>query len=255
MRMFAIALTTSREALRNKLLYSIILFAALVVGVAALFGSASIGNQLKFVKDFSLMAISLFGVTIATVLGAGMLHKELGRRTILNLLSKPVARWEFLAGKFLGLFATLVLVVAGMCAALVGVVALFEGRLDTGLVTASGMALLELLIIVAVALAVSTVCVTPTVVGLVTAAAFVAGRSAGYLEFFVQDQTPAGLRTLARGLWWVIPHLDWLNVSNQVVYGEPIGAGQLGAAVLYATAYSGILFVLGVLAFSRREFV
>ena len=103
---------TAREALRNKVLYSILAFAALVVGVAALFGSASIGNQMKFVKDFSLAAISLFGVVIAVTLGVSMLSKELGRRTILNILSKPVARWQFIVGKFAGLAATLAIVVA-----------------------------------------------------------------------------------------------------------------------------------------------
>jgi ABC-type transport system involved in multi-copper enzyme maturation permease subunit len=255
MKIFAIALTTGREALRNKVLYAIVLFAALVVGVAALFGSASIGNQMKFVKDFSLMAISLFGAVIATVLGAGMLHKELGRRTIFNVLSKPVARWEFLAGKFLGLLATLTAVVAGMSAALVGILAAVEGRVDTGLIAASAMSLLELTIVVGVALCVSAVCVTPTVVGLVTAAAFVAGRSAGYLDFFLRDDTAGALRVVARGLWWIVPHLDWLNVSNHVVYGDPIGAGRLVAAVVYAGAYTGVLFCLSVAAFSRREFI
>src|SRR4029450_6500138 len=130
MRTFAIALNTAREAIRNKLLYSILLFAVLVVAVAALFGSVSIGDSMKFVKDFSLMSVSLFGVAIAVMLGVSMLNKEIGRKTIYNILSKPVARWEFIVGKFLGLLATLVLVVALMATALLAIVAAFEGRID-----------------------------------------------------------------------------------------------------------------------------
>jgi ABC-type transport system involved in multi-copper enzyme maturation permease subunit len=117
MKVVAIARNTAREALRSKVLYSILAFAVLVVAVAALFGSASIGDQMKFVKDFSLMGVSVFGVVIAVALGVSMLSKELGRRTILNVLSKPVARWQFVLGKFLGLVATLALVVACMCGA------------------------------------------------------------------------------------------------------------------------------------------
>jgi ABC-type transport system involved in multi-copper enzyme maturation permease subunit len=98
-KLYAIAINTMREAIRNKLLYSILLFAVLVVAVAALFGSVSIGDQMKFVKDFSLMSVSLFGVAIAVMLGVSMLNKELGRKTIYNILSKPVARWEFIVGK------------------------------------------------------------------------------------------------------------------------------------------------------------
>lgn len=255
MKVFAIALNTAREALRNKLLYSILLFACLVVAVAALFGSASIGSQMKFVKDFSLMSISLFGVVIATMLGASMLHKELGRRTIFNILSKPVARWEFIAGKFLGLFATLVIVVALMCGALVGILAAVEGGLDGSLVIASSMILAELMIVVSVALCVSSFVVTPTIAGLVTAAAFVAGRSAGYLDYFARADSPAGVRGTARVLSWILPHLDRLYVADQVVYGDHIAAGYVAASVAYAAAYSGILLVLAALAFSRREFV
>ena len=77
-----------------------------------MFGAASIGDQTKYMKDFSLMSVSLFGVIIAIVLGVNLLHQELGRKTIFNILSKPVARWQFIVGKFFGLLATLSLIVA-----------------------------------------------------------------------------------------------------------------------------------------------
>jgi hypothetical protein len=86
--------------------------------ISAIFGAASIGDQMKFVKDFSLMSISLFSVIIAIVLGVSMLHKELGKKTIFNILSKPVPRWQFIAGKFAGLFLTVTIVVVIMCSGL-----------------------------------------------------------------------------------------------------------------------------------------
>jgi ABC-type transport system involved in multi-copper enzyme maturation permease subunit len=253
MRTLAIALNTGREALRNRLLYSILLFAVLVVAVAALFGSVSIGEPMKFVKDFSLMSVSLFGVAIAVMLGVGMLHKELGRRTIYNVLSKPVARWEFILGKFLGLVATLALVVALMTAALLGIVAAFEGRVDWGLALGTGMTVLELAILVAVALFVSTVVVTPTVAGLVTAAAFVAGRCAGYLEFFVGSDQPPVLRAAGRALYWLLPHLHRLNVADRVAYGDPVPAAYVATVAAYACAYAAVLLLLATATFSRRE--
>ena len=253
MRTFAIALNTAREAVRNKLLYSILLFAVLVVAVAALFGSVSIGDQMKFVKDFSLMSVSLFGVAIAVMLGVSMLNKELGRKTIYNILSKPVARWEFIVGKFLGLVATLVLVVGLMTTALLAIVAAFEGRVDWALALGGGMTVLELMILVAVALFVSAIVVTPTIAGLVTAAAFVAGRCAGYLDYFVGADQPLVLRGVAKGLFWVLPHLDRLNVANQVAYGDGVAPGYVLTVGVYAFAYSGILLLLAIFMFSRRE--
>lgn len=255
MKIYAIALNTAREALRSKVLYTILAFAVLVVATAALFGSASIGDQMKFVKDFSLMGISVFGVVIAVALGVNMLGKELGKRTILNILSKPVARWQFVVGKFLGLVATLALVVAGMCTALVLLTAVFERHVDLGLVEASVAVLLELTIVVAAALLFSAIVVTPTLAGLFTMAAFVAGRSAGYLGFFGGDDMPPVLRVCATGLYWILPHLHRLNIADRVVYGDLVPAGYLLGSAAYVVGYAGVLLMLTVALFSRREFV
>jgi ABC-type transport system involved in multi-copper enzyme maturation permease subunit len=254
MKTLAIARNTAREALRNKVLYSIVAFAALVVGVAALFGSAAIGNQVKFVKDFSLAAISLFGVVIAVALGVNLLAKELGRRTILNILSKPVARWQFIAGKFAGLAATLALVVGCMTAALIAIVAAFEGTVDPGLAAAGAAIVLELVIVTAIALFFSAVVVTPTLAGLFTIAAFVAGRSAGYLAYFRGDETHPLVRGLATMLGWILPHLHRLDVADQVVYGDVVSLGTLGLAAAYTAAYTGAVLLLTVVLFQRREF-
>ncbi len=253
-RVAAIALNTAREAIRNKILYSILFFAVLVVAIAGLFGSVSIGDQMKFVKDFSLMSISLFGVIIAIVLGVNLLNKELGKKTIYNILSKPVARWQFILGKFCGLSATLTLIVSIMCAALVLFLAVFEGRADLGLVWASVAALLELTVIVAIALFFSSIVVTPTLAGLFTAAAFIAGRSSAYLQYFFADDQPPMVRGLAYGLYWVLPHLDRLNVNDQIVYGAELDMSYWVAVVTYSVAYSAFLLLLSVGFFSRREF-
>lgn len=253
MRTFAIALNTAREAVRNKLLYSILFFAVVIVAVAALFGSVSIGEPMKFVKDFSLMSVSLFGVAIAVMLGVSMLHKEINRKTIYNILAKPVARWEFIVGKFLGLVATLTMVVALMTVALLAIVAVFEGRIDWTLAVGAQMTVLELMILVAVALFVSAIVVTPTIAGLVTAAAFVAGRCSGYLAYFGGPDQPLALRGVARGLYWVLPHLDRLNVANQVAYGDAVAASYVLTVAVYAFAYTGILLLLAIFMFSRRE--
>src|SRR5262245_18703205 len=158
----ALALNTAREAIRNRILYSILFFALLMVVISAVFGAASIGDQMKYMKDFSLMSVSLFGVIIAIVLGVNLLHQELGRKTIFNILSKPVARWQFIVGKFFGLFATLAVVVGLMS---VGVVAFFghmAGHVDWGLASAAVAALLEIMMVIAVALFFSSLVVTPS---------------------------------------------------------------------------------------------
>lgn len=254
-KVLAIALNTAREAIRNRILYSILFFAVLMVGVSAVFGAASIGDQVKYMKDFSLLSVSLFGVIIAIVLGVNLLHQELGKKTIVNILSKPVARWQFLVGKFLGLFATLGVVVGAMSAGVVFAFARFTGALDWGLVLAAGSALLEVMVVIAVALFFSSLVVTPALAGMFTAATFVAGRSSSYLLYFLGDDHPAGIRAVAHTLYWALPRLDRFVIADRIVYGDIPPTGDLLAMVVYAGAYSLMLLLLSAALFSRREFV
>jgi ABC-type transport system involved in multi-copper enzyme maturation permease subunit len=254
MKILALALNTAREAVRNRLLYSIVFFAVIMVGISAVFGSASIGDQMKFIKDFSLMSISLFGVIIAVVLGVNLLHQELTRKTILNTLSKPVARWQFILGKFFGLLITLTIIVSAMCAALTLFLASLEGEFDWGLMVASGAALLEIVIIIAIAIFFSSLVVTPTLAGLFTIACFIAGRSSAYLHYFFSDEHSLMTQSSARVLSWILPRLDMFLLGDRVVYGDLIDSGYLLFLIGYAFAYSAVLLLLAIGLFSRREF-
>jgi ABC-type transport system involved in multi-copper enzyme maturation permease subunit len=251
----AIAVNTGREAIRNRILYSILFFAVVMVAISAVFGAVSIGDRVKYMKDFSLMSVSLFGVIIAVVLGVNLLHQELGKRTIVNILSKPVARWQFVVGKFLGLLATLTLIAGSMAAGVVAAFTLFTGAFDAGLLVASAASLLEITIVIAVAIFFSSLVVTPSLAGMFTIATFIAGRSAAHLTYFFSGEQPPLITGLARLLYWLLPRLDHYAVADRLVYGEALSLPHLSALVGYAIAYSGVLLLCSVALFSRREFV
>ena len=255
MKVLAIALNTCREAVRNKVLYSIFFFACLLTGIGAAFGSVSLGDTIKFVKDFSLLSISLFGVVTTVVLGANLLSKELGKRTIYNILSKPVARWHFLVGKFLGLLATLALMMALMSVVLFCVLWFFEGRIDWPLLPVVGAMLLELAVLLAVAMFFSSIVVTPALAGLFTAATFIAGRSSAWLTYFFSPEYPAVLRYTMHVLYAALPHLDRFCVADQVVSGQSLPPSYYLQLSLHGAAYAGLLLLLSVIIFRRREFL
>lgn len=254
MTVLLIAQNTAREAIRNKVLYSIIFFAFLMVGISAVFGAASIGDEAKFIKDFSLVSISFFGVITTVTLGVNLLHKELGKKTILNILSKPVGRWQFIVGKYLGLLWTLILLVGVMSAALIGFLWLMQGRPDWSLLLATGATLMELAILLAVALFWSSVVVTPVLAGLFTAATFVAGRSAGYLQYFNSADYPPWMQTAMQALYTLLPHLDRFWIADQIVYHETFSPWYFLNLALYAVAYGGLALLAGVAFFRYREF-
>jgi len=250
----ALALNTTREAIRNRVLYSILFFAVVMVGVSAIFGSASIGDPMRYVKDFSLMSISLFGVIIAVVLGVNLLHQELSKKTILNTLSKPLARWQFVLGKFLGLLLTLSVIVTAMSTGLALFLAPIEGYFDWGILVASFGALLEIMIVIAFAMFFSSVVVTPTLAGLFTIGCFIAGRSLQYLSYFQRETTNQAVRIVADLLDRLLPSLDLFLLADRVVHGDTFGIAFMTYLASYAFAYSALLLLLATAFFSRREF-
>src|SRR6185437_6247970 len=107
-RIFYIAANTFREAVRDRVLYNLVAFALLMTGGAVLVGQVSIGIERLVVINLGLTAISLFGIVIAIFIGIGLVSKEIEKRTLYTILSRPVRRWEFVTGKFFGLSGTLV---------------------------------------------------------------------------------------------------------------------------------------------------
>src|SRR5213082_2445578 len=107
-RIWHIATNTFREAVRDRVLYNLIAFALLMSGAAVLVGQISIGIERLVVINLGLTAVSLFGIVIAIFIGIGLVSKEIDKRTLYTVLSRPVRRWEFIAGNFFGLAGTLV---------------------------------------------------------------------------------------------------------------------------------------------------
>src|SRR5215467_9317772 len=113
-RITAIARNAFREAVRDRVLYNLVLFVLLLTAVAIFIGELSGGQERKIIVDLGLSAILLFGTFIAIFVGVGLVFKEIERRTVYALFAKPVFRSEFLIGKFLGLSLTLLVNVAIM---------------------------------------------------------------------------------------------------------------------------------------------
>lgn len=248
-----IALNTYRESVRGKVLYTLLFFGVALVFISAIFGAVTIGDQVKIIKDFGLMSISLFSVILTVISGASLLHKEIYRKTAYNILSKPVHRWQFLAGKQLGLLMTVTMMIALMTAGLMIFVYLFNQELDLLLIQAAIFINLELVIITAIAIFFSTVVVTPALAGLFTFSIFVAGRSVEYIPELMKVATPGEESSILKIIYWVLPHLDKLSISNSVVYGIGASASQFGWALCYSFTYSISALIIASVIFRGRN--
>lgn len=106
MKIWAIAINTFREAVRDKVLYGVLGFASAVLLFTLALAELSLHQQERVVHDVGLASISLFSVVIAIFLGSSLLYKEIERKTLYVILPKPIQRWEFLLGKYFGIVVT-----------------------------------------------------------------------------------------------------------------------------------------------------
>ena len=225
-----IAINAFRESVRDKVLYNLVLFAILLIGASYLIGQLTAGQDIKIIKDLGLAATSLFGLFIAVFIGIGLVSKEVERKSIFSLLSKPIHRYQLVLGKYLGLTLTLAVNVALMALALYAVLVYMawgappEADLvwdapvrDPALLKAIALIFVELMLVTAIALLFSTFS-TPIMSAAFTFGFFIAGHfSTDLRNFDLVVDSPAAAR-LARGIYWVLPNLGQFPTSTDVIF-------------------------------------
>jgi len=248
----AIALNTFREAIRDRILYLLLVFALGLIGVSRLLSMLTVGNEEKIIKDIGLSAISLFGVLTAVFVGVSLVFKEIERRTVYTLLATPVRRWHFVTGKFVGLLLVLGMIVGLMSAALCGLL-LLRGEAPWALFPAIALILVELVVVTAFALLFSSL-TNPILAALMTFAIYVMGHLTWSLQL-LKGQLEGGLAVgLVDFLYYAMPNLERLNLKAEVVHGLPLEPGSVTLGVVYGLSYAVLVLGLACLVFERKEF-
>ena len=254
MRIVHIASNTFREAVRDRVLYNLIAFALLMSGAAVLVGQISIDIERLVVINLGLTAVSLFGLVIAIFIGIGLVSKEIDKRTLYTVLSRPVRRWEFIVGKFLGLAGTLVVnticMGVGVFAALLYVSHHFQ-KADGWLLVALYFIILQFLIITALALLFSSFS-SPLLSAVFAFALFVIGCFAQDLRGFA-GMTRGITRWLATGAAYLVPNFSALNVISSVAHEQPVSGQLIFYNTAYALVYAAMALCGAVLIFERRN--
>jgi Cu-processing system permease protein len=253
LRVWTLAANTVREAVRNKLLYTLLAFAVVMIATGVLLSTLSYVERERIVQDVGLAAIRLFGVGIAIFVGVGLIHKEVDRRTIQTILSKPVSRAEFLLGKFVGLVLTIWGQVAIMAVAFVAVSWMAGAPVDAGHAKAIGLAAMELMLIVAVATLFSSF-TTPMLASLFSVGIYLVGHLTRDLRALGAQSEVESVERVSALLYRVLPDLESFNVTVQAVHGLPIPPAEIWLPALYGLGYSAALLALAVLVFERRDF-
>jgi ABC-type transport system involved in multi-copper enzyme maturation permease subunit len=261
-----IAVNVFRESVRDKVLYNLVAFAVLLMAASYLIGQLTVGQDMKIIKDLGLAATSIFGLFIAVFIGIGLVWKEVERRSIYTLLSKPIARPQFILGKYAGLLLTLAVNLAAMTIAFYAVLAMLAWTstpaakavwdapaLDPRLLVAVLLIYAELAIVTACALFFSSFS-TPMLSAALTLGLYVIGSFNADLKNFENVVDSPMAASLARAFYYTLPNLAPFDVKAAVVHGQPVAAGYVLLTLGYAAVYIAVIMAATVIVFSRRDF-
>ena len=252
-RILAIAMNTWREAVRNKLLYTLLFFALLLIAVSVFVATLSYVERERILQDIGIAAIRLFGVAIAVFVGVGLIHREVDRRTVYTILSKPLSRTEFLIGKYVGLVFTVWMQMGVMIVAFAGVSLAMDAPL--GAVHAAAFALtgVELALMVAVATLFSAF-TTPMLASYFSVGVWVVGHLTRNLRDLGAASDSGAVAAITAAIHRVLPDLEAFNLSTEAAHGLAVTASDVLLPVAYGAGYAVILLVIATLIFERRDF-
>ena len=250
----SVAATTFRESIRNRTVLGILILALGFIVSALLLAELSLDQRLRVITDWGLFCVSIFAVILAVLIGVSLVHKEVRRKTLYAVLSRPIHRWQYVVGKYLGLALTLLVEVGTMSVSLI-LLLWISGQPPGALLIMALLAILaEILLVAALAVFFASFA-SPYLSGLFTLGLFVVGRSLEALGTLADKVENTAVHGFLKGLFFVLPDFADYNLSTRVVHEIPIGPGELGWLWLYGIGYMGLLLFFGAWIFTRRDLV
>ncbi|MBI4025952.1 MAG: ABC transporter permease subunit [Verrucomicrobia bacterium] len=286
-RMWTIGRNTMTEVIRQKFFYILVIFAIVVLMSSVYlsqFSSLEI-DRAKFIKDFGLAAITVFGAIIAMVGTSQLLPLELENRTIYPILAKPVFRGEFLLGKYAGMAMLLLLTVVLMGLIFTGLLFYTEHQLvkaamagggptpeisaqeaarqavqqilkqtrDPDLVKAVVLIYFKVLMVSAITLLISTFATSVIFSVVASTMVYICGHlEAAARQTWLGDQAIMS-KLMLLIITFFVPDLNAFNVADAVVVGQGVPWNYVCKTVGYGAFYSGVALLVAHFIFQEKE--
>ncbi len=253
-RVLAIAINTFRETFRDRILWSALVVALVIIAFSLFVGSISLGQEARMVVDFGVAAIYVLQIFIAIFIGSMLIYKEMERKTFYLIIPKPLRREEIIAGKCIGLSATVLTVTALSTLALFTVL-FVEGvhgfylpiLLSIAYTTAESV----LLILLSILFSGLT---SPILSAVYTTAFYLIGHSSETLRAIIAATDSTFTKGVLQTAYYILPNLEKFNIRNEIVYGTHPDVRSIALVAIYFVCYAIFLFLLARAMLERKEF-
>jgi ABC-type transport system involved in multi-copper enzyme maturation permease subunit len=249
---WTLTVTVLKDTARRKLFYVVLLFGLAVVALTPALPTFELGARAQFLRDISISMTSLFAVILAAVLAITQLPSDIDKRTIYNVLSKPVSRRQYLMGKYAGVALALAIILALMGFEIL-VLLLARAQVFSPVVLQGVFAVfLEASVIASFCICFSTFLTLPVNVFATTLFYLLCHVKSGFLyEKLVEPGGP--LRFITWPLYYLIPNLENFNIAENVGYGGGVTWQYLLRITGYAAMFVALFLIVGYLVFMRKD--
>jgi ABC-type transport system involved in multi-copper enzyme maturation permease subunit len=246
-----VANATFREAVRSRAFLGLLVIYAIAVGASRIVGWVSSTDGDIVTSDLVLALQSILGVLVAVATGTALVHSEIQQKTLYTVLSRPLPRWRFVVGKYLGLVLALAAGQAAMVAIGLGYLAATGAEVTRWLAIAGAMTVLEVLVMAAVSLCITTL-TSPLLAAVLCLVVYFLGHAVASLPELI-DHLKGWQRGTAISLAGLVPNLGMFGYRGRAIHGTAIALPEIGLACAYAGMWITLLVTVTVAVFRRKQ--
>ncbi len=251
---WVIAKNTFREIIRDRILYGILIFALILIGLSLVLGQLSFDEQARISINFGFSGIEIAAAIVSIFIGSSLVSKEIEKQTILTLLARPISRSQFICGKFLGLSFVLTVISAGLALVLIALALFLKIAVTETFFIAIFGVLLESLVLLSFTLFFGSFS-RPIMTVMFSVSVLLLGHWVDSLPYFISKSSNEAFKSLGKVITKVVPNLEMFNWRTAPIYGDVIPFSEVAKATLYSAGWVAFLFILTSFIFRRRDFV
>ncbi len=272
MSTWVIARSTFGEAIRKRIGLYILFTAVIFIILSQLFASLSVSGsvasqgtqgaasgsvEVTVIKSMAFGIIVLGGLVLAIFLSFDLVPSDMDKKTIYTILSKPVHRYQYILGKYLGTAMALGVNLGFMGVALLALVFIKTGFLQWPILAGILMFLLQFSVLAGLAILLSLV-VSRNITVALCFAFYIMGMVSEFWQSIATTTPSKGIQLLAQFMHYAIPNFYNFQWTSSLVHMEqwreiPNPGVDLGLTTLYGLLWITGLMVLASSIFSRKE--
>lgn len=263
-----IAVITFKEGIRNRAIYGISIFALLLLGANLLISGMIMQEVGKVAVDMALSTISFTGLLLVLFVGINLMAKDLDKKTIYMVLSRPISRPQYIIGKFLGVILLILTTISIL--SIFAIISLFMVKLSYPgyfprfswpmVLLAISFITIALILLSALTFLFASFSSTSFITLVLTVVSYIIGQSITDVKALVEAPQTVGIKVssvtvkVVQAAYYIFPNLSIFDVKLQAAHGLPISWSYVFWAVSYGVVYTCLTIILAGIIFRRREF-